>query len=1067
MPGLFHSWRPILVVASAGFWLAGSLDLGRLPAATAADVDLPELTRKFQILAKEGHGDEATVIGQQLLAAIRAERGAGNPAAAPILRILGKIQTDQGHYDAAKPLLEESLAVAEKALGPEHPATATILNQLAILCQAQGDLEKAQGLLERALEIREKALGPGHRDTAASLSNLALVYYTRGDSAKALPLLERAREIREQHPEPETAETGAFLNNLALVYHDQADFTKARPLYEKALAIRERWLGPESRDTATTINNLALLHHAQGDYAQALPLYERALKIREKALGPKHPDWGVSLNNLAGLYRELGDHAKALPLYEKALRIREDALGPNHPDLALSLNNLAGIHCELNHPAQAAPLYERALSIRERVWGPNHRDTADSLDRLAVLRHAGGQEAQAVPLLERALRIRQQALGPEHPCTAQTLHNLGLAWHAQGEFEKASSYGQQALDIFQKTLGPEHADTAAALETLGLIGIDLGQPDRTLELARRRERALEKNLGQVFSLATERQRLIYAQRLRPCNLFGTLGSAPDLADVILRHKGVVLDSLLEDDLAARATGRKELREKAGLLRRLTRQLAQAQIEIPSDAGAKNREQARAGREALEQRVEGLQRELAAHAASVGKVRRALRVEAGQVRDQLPADAVLVEFIRYHHYLGKSKWEARYGAVLIGGKNAALGGRPAGEPAWIPLAAAAAVDGSLGEYVSAMRQAPPVRSKGDFLRRLHRQLCQPIIASLPAQTRTLILAPDSELNFLNFATLVAPDGHFLAEKYTLKQVASGRDLVLGAGPKARSRRLVAMGNPAFAAKPDGPLAAEAGGAGRGPLPLDRAAYAGTQLRALPEAEKEALFLQAKSTAWGMQGAIYLGAQATETRLYALEPPEILHLATHGLFLAGAGQEEQPMMRLMASGDAGRVQLKNPMHRSGLALSGAQATLEAWSRGDMPPPASDGILTAQEVGGLDLRNTWLVVLSACDTGIGEVKAGEGVLGLRRGFLQAGAQNILMTLWPVSDAVTREVMMAFYEEAMRTGDAPAALAAVQCRYLVKLRSEKDLLGRERGPVYAAKYAGPFIMTYQAENP
>ena len=152
----------------------------------------------------------------------------------------------------------------------------------------------------------------------------------------------------------------------------------------------------------------------------------------------------------------------------------------------------------------------------------------------------------------------------------------------------------------------------------------------------------------------------------------------------------------------------------------------------------------------------------------------------------------------------------------------------------------------------------------------------------------------------------------------------------------------------------------------------------------------------------------------------------------------------------------VILKNPMHRSGLALAGAQRTLEAWAKGEAPPSDNDGIVTAEEVGGLKLKGTWLVVLSACETGTGQAKAGEGVMGLRRGFIQAGAQNLLMTLWPISDETTVQIMLDFYERAFASGNAPQSLLDVQREWLVKLRKEKGLL-------YAVNRAGPFIMSSQ----
>src|SRR5271166_606778 len=152
----------------------------------------------------------------------------------------------------------------------------------------------------------------------------------------------------------------------------------------------------------------------------------------------------------------------------------------------------------------------------------------------------------------------------------------------------------------------------------------------------------------------------------------------------------------------------------------------------------------------------------------------------------------------------------------------------------------------------------------------------------------------------------------------------------------------------------------------------------------------------------------------------------------------------------------LRIRNPMHRSGLALAGAQTTIEAWKHEEVPPVENDGILTAEDVSTLDLQGTWLVTLSACDTGSGEAR--EGVMGLRRGFIQAGAQNLLMTLWPISDEVTVRIMSDFYEAAHNSGNAPEALAQVQRNWLVKLRTDKGL-------AQAVNLAGPFIISSQGK--
>jgi CHAT domain-containing protein len=228
-----------------------------------------------------------------------------------------------------------------------------------------------------------------------------------------------------------------------------------------------------------------------------------------------------------------------------------------------------------------------------------------------------------------------------------------------------------------------------------------------------------------------------------------------------------------------------------------------------------------------------------------------------------------------------------------------------------------------------------------------------------------------------------------------------------------------------------------------------------LSPLPGTRSEAIALKKR---FGDFAKVFLGADATKAQLEGVDSPRILHLATHGFFFPDIEltQQRNP---IQPGENIPKAKLVNPMHRSGLALAGAQATLQAWAHGESPPVEDNGIVTAEEVGGLKLNGTWLVVLSACETGLGEARAGEGVMGLRRGFVQAGAQNLLMTLWPISDQTTVQIMLDFYDAAERTKNAPQALADVQRNWLVKLRKERGLLD-------AVRLAGAFIMSSQGKQ-
>ena len=908
-----------------------------------------------------------------------------------------------GKYSEAIPLATQSLHLREKALGPEHPGTALSVNSLAGLYQDMGNYARAEPLYQRALKIYEKALGPEHPSTAA------------------------------------------ILNNLALLYRLMGDYAQAEPLYQRALKSKEKGLGPEHPDVARVLNNLAQLYRLIGDYAKAEPLYQRALKIKEKTLGPEHPSTALSLNNLADLYRYMGDYSKAEPLYQRALKIDEKALGPEHPDTATILNNLAELYFYMDDYAKAEPLYQRALKIDEKTLGPEHPITATILTNLAVLYDDRGDYAKAEPLFQRALKIGEKTLGAEHPDTATMLNDLAFLYDDMGDYAKAEPLYQRALKIREKALGSDHPETATTLHNLAALYYYMGDSKEALRLAAQHRHIQENNLANILSFASEQQRLAFRKRkeTQPYDLPATVGDAPELAEIVLRQKGIVLDSLLEDRLVAEASGDPKQRENVERLRSAKQRLTQLQLEVPKDLSQQAQKQRALAKEKLSSEVEQLEGGLARQIVGVGKARRALSVTVAQVQSALPHQATLIELLRYSHYLPKHKAERRYGAVVIGTSR---------EPNWIPLGDAAEIEKNVGLYQKSVRGKTDETTLSSVLKALNSQVWAPIEKALPAGTTTVIVSPDAALNFLSFATLLTPDDRFVSEKYSVRYVASGRDLL---------QKTKAPKNPqtAIYANPDFDSKAAPPGPNRG----SAVALRSMEMRdlesilflPLPGTEAEAAALDKRA---GKSAKLFLGANATEGELRQVNSPRVLHLATHGFFLPEVelGEEIKPFR---GGEEIPKGKLVNPMHRSGLALAGAATTLHAWARGEVPPTENDGIVTAEEAGSLKLDGTWLVVLSACETGSGEARAGEGVMGLRRGFIQAGAQNLLMTLWPISDETTVQIMFDFYDAAFKSGNAPQALDDVQRNWLIKLRKERGLLD-------AVRLAGPFIMSSQGKQ-
>jgi CHAT domain-containing protein/Flp pilus assembly protein TadD len=785
-----------------------------------------------------------------------------------------------------------------------------------------------------------------------------------------------------------------------------------------------------------------------GEYAEAEPLLKEALRIRQKILGREHPDTATSLNNLAAIYLTMADYAKAELLYKEALEIRQKIFGQEHPDTATSLNNLANLYQDTGDYVKAEPLYKEALEIYQKVVGREHRLTATSLSNLAVLYEKKGDYADAESLFKEALAIRQKILGPQHPDTAMILSGLAQLFCDMGEYSKAEPLLKEAQQDFEKALGQDHPLTAVGLQKLAVLELNLGNLAEANQLSRPAYSAGLRALSQVLSFGSEDQRLTLERLFNPYTIFAAFDqSDAQLAEAVLRYKGVVLDSIIEDRFLAETSKDEANRNLVEQLKAKKRALAQLSLR---PAGASPKEAAERI-DALQQEVENIEGKLARQIRDLGQARRALAVTVNQVQAAIPRDAVLVEYVRYSHYLGKSKFEPRYAAVLLPGE---------GPPRWLPLGSTKEIETALRRYQALVRAA----DAGDdemaaFLQKLYHKVWEPVERTLQATVKTVIISPDAQLNFLSFATLLDEDKRFIAEKYSIQYVASGRDMLRELAPTP-NRQMVVLANPAFdketsarIAKSD--LPTEGSGAIRGTEKRD---FQDLSFEELGGTQRESDQLLGQFKGWGWPTESFTGTQATKQTLMDLHGPYISHLATHGFFEPEDPISEANDPQSLQSSLTGTLFFKNPMHRSGLALTGANSTLKAWKHGEVPLREEDGILTAEDVITLDLTGTWLVTLSACDTGSGEARTGEGVMGLRRGFIEAGAQNLLMSLWSISDETTVQIMSDFYETLHKSGNPPQALATVQRNWLAKLRDEQGL-------AKAVALAGPFIMSFQGK--
>ncbi|MDD5262349.1 MAG: CHAT domain-containing protein [Methylacidiphilales bacterium] len=946
-----------------------------------------------------------------------------------------------GQADQAQALAENIASEAENRVGPQSSELVPVLKELSQLYLRRHLYPKAEALLQRMLEIQEKNFGPDDPKTADAVSDLGWYYQNMADYPRARKLLQRSLEIREAKLGRRHEAVADSLNSLGVLSENLGEFKQSEQYYLEALQIRRELLGPDHPSTGTTTNNLATLYWSLGDYGRAEQYFNEALRIREKDFGPLALSTATSMNNLALLYRSMGDYSRARPLYLKVLAIREAKLGPEHPFTLTTVHQLALLYADLGDYPKAEQLLLRAVRGREKVFGSEHPDTARSLFHLAWLYDREKEYDQAEPLHLKALALRIKVLGEKHPETAGSYGYLARHYHLQGKLAEAEPLYKKALDLQIQLLGENAPDTLKTVENLACLYLDENKPDLSLSYARKAMQTRESMLQNLFTFTSEHQRIDFQKTLSLYNLPASLGNPDDIARVAFRTKGVVLDSMIEDQIAARASKDPDVARLFDQLQSVSRRLLRAEMRLPEDPGA-TPPGGGSELEKLQQEENVLQAGFARKISGNSSARRALQIDPGQIRKAIPKNSVLIEWLRYEAYQKNLQTKTAYGALVLA---------PGMPDRWVPLGDAAEIDSLVRSYQKYMhhrvRDAAVDRVTSD----LSEKTWAPLASVFPPGTEQVILSPDGPLNFVSFAALPMQDGRFWAEKYFFTYVSSGRDLLRKNQPPANDQKIAVFANPDYKLRtaPANAIPAVASG---GDLLRQ---FDGIELSPLSGSEDEARFLVQRSVPWKCDTVCYLGKQATESNLSALHSPLVLHMATHGLFLPEPGSPVVSSVPDRSGNPKPSIVLADPMQRSMLLLAGAQRTFDAWQKGIVPPTENDGIVSAGEVGGLDLQGTWLVVLSACDTGQGEARAGEGVLGLRRGFVMAGAQNLLLTLWPVGDSETVSLMESFYDKAFETRDAPRALALVQ-------RERLELLRKKYGLGQAIRLSGPFILSF-----
>lgn len=1024
--------------SNANGWINSTL--GSSPAAGRIDEDKGNSTGLINLgvqLILAGDPTAAKPIFERALAIRETVFGPDHMAVASTLDAFGGLLLTLHDDDRAKAVLERALRIREAAYPRAHPDTLRTLVNLAIVHQLTADYAGARRHYDGVLAMADAISEPVDAPLLNALGGAAMVLQElRGDYWSAARLNERLLALVEHAFGSTDRRLWTPLDNLAIDLREVGDYSAARAKAERAVALADRAFGPNSPEVAKSLHTLATVLAGLGEYADGMRSMERATRINEQFLLPSDRDvsraiWFIP--NLLPLdvpplmgFSSLSD-ARFQGL--TALGRRNGGLvGPQTDEV------FANLAAALSSPADYSmtrPLFEMALMSKEELLGPDHPEVAIAASNLAyVLAHIG-ETGRMTALYARALGIWEKSLGPDHPQVAAALRNLGRVQLERGNYDTARALVTRALTIQEEKLGPEHPELAATLGTLAELNAQQGIATEAFDAAARATDIWREHIRLTVRALPEHQALTYASAggsgielmlSIASNQASDTESVATAWNAVIRTRGMVFD-----EMAARhgLVSTIENSEVIALTQELTsarQRLAATVIRGPGHAAS---ERYRAQLDQARQDKDRLERELADKSARFREDLSKDHVDLSTISAALPDDTALVGFVRFRRRSFESTTDAKARSEADGElcylAFVMRGGSP---PAVVVLGKAARIDGLISRWRRQLDQQAIAGGSGSRLteaayRRVAAQLREQIwdpLRSHLANTPRVFVVPDGALHLVNFATMPEGTSKYLVETGPLiHYISTERDVVSIKPAAPAGLGLLALGGVAFdAASRTTPSGDDAHYRGARSNCLD---FQSMRFDPLPDSLNEVSQIvslwnrtHAESrTAAGQPDTIRLtGTDASEAAVKSeAAGRRILHLATHGFFLGNeCARAPDPTPTGAPTNAPTRTAKENPLLLSGLVLAGANR------RNAATADQEDGVLTAEEVATLNLRSVEWAVLSGCDTGAGELKAGEGVFGLQRAFLVAGARTVIMSLWPVEDRATREWMRILYE-------------------------------------------------------
>ena len=901
------------------------------------------------------------------------------------------------------------------------------LNKKGISAYQEGNYELAIQYLERALKLSETNI----RDYTIHLENLALVFVAAGRMEDAEKPLLQSNSFKKAF-----FDKNAYGESCRMI----CDFYVQRGNYPKALTycalhsqtIKELY-GENHLEYAESLNNLAKLNYELSNYEEAISQLQQALALVRDSLGREHPYYSASLNNLAQTFNDINHLDEAEKTFLELVEVDQKLFGTDHPHFAMTLNGLASVYTNLGHIEKSGNLLVQAHVILVNSTSDDPLDLAYVKNNLGLLfikinkleaakkmlseslhivqenaphdpiygtllnnlgfleQHLGNWD-ESIQYYQESLAVTAHKLGSQHPTYGYTLNNIGLLLFDQNKFENAEKFLKESLLNFESNYDPNHVNIATSLFNLGLLYHVTGRVDETIVLYRRMMSIVLNQVRNVFPSLSEKEKQVFiASKMETLNAFQSFVVAnyanhPELVDelynVILTTRGILYNttrSIRENIANSRDDELISLYDRWSDLRKTIAELYSTPFPVQQSY-----------LDSMETESNRLEKVISAKSVAFQQSINTKTITWEMVKEHLKADEAAVEIVRLVHYDRFPTDSVIYAALIVkkSSKNA---------PELVIIPNGYALEKKhFSEYSNSIKYT----LENDQLYDLFWKPIQDHLMGI----RTVYLSNDGIYHSMNLNALRNPRTKaYILDETALILVGSTRDLVSEKSTPESNRITYMFGYPDYNTSLDTNRNSYAE-----VLPSDTSSrfFDGENIEPLPGTKQEIQTLSELLTAAEIPNQTFIDKMATEDQLKSISKPKILHIATHGYFLKDH-VVANPNARIMGMETAKLIE--NPLLRSGLLLTGAKNAIHQ---------GGSGVLTAYEANQLNLENTELVVLSACETGLGTILNGEGVYGLQRAFQMAGARAVIMSLWVVSDQATMEFMILFYRGWLQEG-------------------------------------------------